>query len=46
MKSELLEKITEMAFYLGSAVNESNAPVVAGFIDTLYEIREYLKSEV
>lgn len=43
---EIQEQITEMVFYLGSEVNESNAPIVAGFIQTLYEIREYLKSEV
>lgn len=45
MKKEMIEKITEMAFYLGSEVNPSNAPIVAGFINTLHEIREYLKSE-
>lgn len=46
MKQELIDKITEMVFYLGSEVNESNARVVAGFVNTLYEIREHLKSEV
>lgn len=43
---ELIEKITEMAFYLGSEADESNARIVAGFIDTLNEVRNYLKSEV
>ena len=42
---ELIDEIDEMAFYLGSEVNESNAPIVAGFINTLYKVREYLKSE-
>lgn len=45
MKKEMIEKIAEMAFYLGSEVNASNAPIIGDFINTLYEVREYLKSE-
>lgn len=43
--NDLIDEITEMAFFLGSEANESNASIVAGFIGTLYKVREYLKSE-
>lgn len=46
MKQELIDQITEMVFFLCSETDESNARIVAGFVNTLYEIREYLKSEV
>lgn len=43
MENELLDKITEIAFFLGCEVDASNAPMVAEYMNTLYELREFIK---
>lgn len=45
MKEELLERITDAVFLVGSEVNEGNAYSVAELIKLLYDLREFIKEQ-